>query len=39
MQERQGIVAQESDVGVVDQSGEVESIAEEGGQEVARAVS
>lgn len=35
MQERQGIVSQESDVGVVDQGGEVESIPEESGQEVA----
>lgn len=35
MQEGQSIVSQESDVGVVDQGGEVEGIPEEGGQEVA----
>lgn len=37
MQERQGIVSQESDIGVVDQGGEVEGISEECGQEIAGA--
>lgn len=36
VQERQGIVAQERNVGVVDQGGEVESVAEKGGEEIAR---
>lgn len=35
MQERQGIVSQERDVGVIDQGREVESITEERGQEIA----
>lgn len=39
MQEWQGIVAQESDVGVIDQGGEVERVSEESGQEITRASS
>lgn len=37
MQEGQGIVSQEGDVGVVDQGGKVERVAEERRQEIARA--
>lgn len=37
MQEWEGVVAQERNVGVVDQGGEVERVSEEGGEEIARA--
>lgn len=37
MQEWEGIVAQKRDVGVVNQSGEVECVSEECGEEVTRA--
>lgn len=39
VQEGERVVPQESDVGVVDQGGEVEGIAQEGRQEVAGAAS
>lgn len=39
MQEWQGIVSQEGNVGVVDECGEIEGIAEESSQEVTRATS
>lgn len=39
MQEGKGVIAQESDVGIVDQGREVERISEESSQEIARAAS
>lgn len=37
MQERKGVVTQESDVGVIDQCGKIERVPEERGEEVGRA--
>lgn len=37
VQERKGVVTQESDVGVIDQCGKIERVPEERGEEVGRA--